>query len=173
MIMKNKRETLYKLIVDYGLDNASKISGYDIATLVNDSRYPINVEIAGDIIFQLMRESKLPGEYNGFKIFSSTIDGLVYWDKQDILNGKKELISAICTPFYDNEASIPVDTYYQIGGIDTHQGTNDDSFHSSIKCRDSFDGVEDLLTWYKHFYLPRVYEVIMEDHVPRFRELYD
>ena len=40
----------------------------------------------------------------------------------------------------------------EINGVET-----DESFFNDLKSRTEFDSIEDLLTWYKHFYLPMLH----------------
>ena len=43
--------------------------------------------------------------------------------------------------------------------------------YNHLRTKKVFDGVEDVLTWYKHFYLPKVYRVIVEEQLPIVRKL--
>ena len=75
-------------------------------------------------------------------------------------------------PFWDGKPSIPIDTDYYLlqdknGEVITEEDVEE---FDEIKTRSEFESVEDLLTWYKHFYLPRVYNVITEIHLPKIRE---
>jgi hypothetical protein len=72
----------------------------------------------------------------------------------------------MATPFWDGNNITPVESIeYKINGF-----TIDEGFYIELKSRIEFDSIEDLLTWYKHFYLPKVYNLIL-GNLERFRNL--
>jgi hypothetical protein len=72
----------------------------------------------------------------------------------------------MATPFWDGSKTTPVESIeYEIGGEEI-----DGNYYNDLKSRSEFDSIEDLLTWYKHFYLPKVYNLVMGD-LERFRDL--
>ena len=170
--MSNLSKALNKLIEKNGVYEASKMVGLKISELVRKTEYPINAEIADAILYELVPKHKEMRHYKDMKLDYDNFSGALYIEYDGGWDGKHESVSAIATPFWNGEPSIPVDTNYYVLMTDSRGVIVEDDTErfTEIKTRAEFDSVEDLLTWYKHFYLPKVYNVIVNDHLPKIRE---
>jgi hypothetical protein len=101
------------------------------------------------------------------------MSGAFGWDGILVSNERKEKVFVYATPFWQGESGIPVEIQYY------KEITDDDKIelwyygdvYNRLKTKEVFDGVEDVLIWYKHFYLPKVYQVIVEEQLPIVRKL--
>jgi len=159
----SKEKKIYELIENLGLTNASNILGLPKYELVRIANYPINYETANMLLFDLNRDNLLPTVYKDCEISVSNWDGIFSWEYK---GPDDEKMLTMATPFWDGNNITPVEsTEYKINGF-----TIDEGFYIELKSRIEFDGIEDLLTWYKHFYLPKVYNLILSN-LERFRNL--
>jgi hypothetical protein len=159
----SKEKKIYKLIENLGLTNASNILGLPKYELVRIANYPINYETANMLLFDLNRDNLLPTVYKDCEISVSNWDGIFSWEYK---GPDDEKMLTMATPFWDGNNITPVEsTEYEINGF-----TIDEDFYIELKSQIEFDGIEDLLTWYKHFYLPKVYNLILSN-LERFRNL--
>ena len=171
---KKYRDSIVKLIDSHGAIEASKLIGLSITELIHQSGISFDNKTAYLILRNLINENKLPTNYKKFNIRFNPFDGISVWsyNNDKNINGVivKEHITCFATPFWDYTNIIPVDfSNYSLETEDGEEIINldfSDSYQKEIKTRDSFDSIEDLLLWYKNFYLPKVYEVIMEDILP-------
>lgn len=155
----------------------SNITGLDIIDLVNKSGTRINSEIAYQILLELFNQRKLPMSYEEFTFEYSRFDGTLIWTGvfDNELNGEKitEEISLYITPFWDGSPQIPFNVmsfaFFDERGEIIDESEESDYF-KSIEVRDEFDNVKDLLNWYKNFYLPKSYEMIMDEILPELEE---
>jgi hypothetical protein len=170
---KNVQNTLLQLIKDNGLWDASNITGLDIIDLINKSGIKINSDIANHIFFELFSKEKIPMSYKEFTLNYSRFDGTLVWEgKFDVnIKGEKitEYISIYATPFWDGQEIIPFNlmsfNFYDKNGEEMGHDDNSD-YYRFIEVRDEFNTVKDLLEWYKNFYLPNCYEMIMDEILP-------
>jgi len=167
------QNTLIKLIKDNGLWEASVIAGLDMIDLVSKSGIKINSDIAYRIIVELYSDEKLPTSYKEFTLDYSRFDGTLVWvGKFDVnIKGEKitEHLSIYATPFWDGQEIIPFNlmsfNFYDENGEEMGYDDNSD-YYRFIEVRDEFDTVKDLLEWFKNFYLPNCYEMIMDEILP-------
>ena len=158
----SKEKKIYKLIENLGLTNASNILGLPKYELVRIANYPINYETANMLLFDLNRDNLLPTVYIDCEISVSNWDGIFYWEYK---GPDDEKMLTMATPFWGGNDITPVESIeYKINGF-----TIDEGFYIELKSQIEFDGIEDLLTWYKHFYLPKVYNLILSN-LERFRD---
>ena len=154
---------IQELIEQHGLTDASKITGLPRYELVRISDYPINHEIANMLLWDLKDDNLLPTVYKNCEISIDNFDGIFYWYYK---GANDEKMSTMATPFWDGSKTTPVESVeYEIDGNEI-----DMNYYDDLKSRTEFDSIEDLLTWYKHFYLPKVYNLIL-DNLERFRDL--
>ena len=154
---------IQELIEQHGLTDASKITGLPRYELVRITDYPINHEIANILLWDLKYDNLLPTVYKNCEISIDSFDGVFYWEYK---GPDDEKMLTMATPFWDGNNITPVEsTEYKINGF-----TIDEGFYIELKSRIEFDSIEDLLTWYKHFYLPKVYKLILSN-LERFRNL--
>jgi hypothetical protein len=154
---------IQELIEQHGLTDASKITGLPRYELVRITDYPINHEIANILLWDLKYDNLLPTVYKNCEISIDSFDGVFYWEYK---GPDDEKMLTMATPFWDGNNITPVESIeYKINGF-----TIDEGFYIELKSRIEFDNIEDLLTWYKHFYLPKVYKLILSN-LERFRNL--
>jgi hypothetical protein len=152
-----------ELIEKHGLTNAAKITGVPRYELVRITDYPINHEIANMLLWDLKDDNLLPRIYKNCEISIDNFDGIFYWYYR---GPNDERMTTMATPFWDGSKNTPVESVeYEIGGNEI-----EGNFYNDLKSRNEFDGIEDLLTWYKHFYLPKVYNLVL-GNLERFREM--
>ena len=168
-----RRQGLVNLIKTHGIYDASKIIGINPVELIHISEITIDSWLANTVLTKLMSEGKLPEQYKEFVLSIDGMTGTFDWDGVFESDGVKEKVFAYASPFWEGESGIPVEiNYYE-------QLTDDGKIELSVegdvfnllKTREVFDGIEDVLTWYKHFYLPKVYRVIVEEQLPIVRKL--
>jgi hypothetical protein len=154
------RERIYQLITEIGFYDAEKITGLKIYDLIRISGYPMNCDIAGLVIYELLKDKKLPESYNEFEI-EVDYDGVTYWTTKGDIN-----VYVMATPFWDGQCHIPIDIdlgKYDEDGDEIYIGGNFDGseiYHNISLNEIRFKTIENLLKWYKDFYLPKTYEVI-------------
>jgi hypothetical protein len=154
---------IQELIEQHGLTDASKITGLPRYELVRITDYPINHEIANMLLWDLNYDNLLPTVYKNCEISIDSFDGVFYWYYK---GSNDEKMSTMATPFWDGSTTTPVESIeYEIDGNEI-----DGNYYNDLKSRSEFDSIEDLLTWYKHFYLPKVYNLVM-GNLERFRNL--
>ena len=154
---------IQELIEQHGLTDASKITGLPRYELVRITDYPINHEIANMLLWDLNYDNLLPTVYKNCEISMDSFDGVFYWYYK---GSNDEKMSTMATPFWDGSTTTPVESIeYEIDGNEI-----DGNYYNDLKSRSEFDSIEDLLTWYKHFYLPKVYNLVM-GNLERFRNL--
>ncbi len=176
---KKIKEEYVKLIDKYGLNKASKLSGLSKSDLAVKSGVELDNSMAYSILEDLISNNLIPNDYKGFRITCDKFTGIFEWVGTLNSNyhgeGTYEVIQVYATPFWEGDYGIPVDiVFYEIlkeGKIViSYDEDIQGSYNEFIKSRSIFDSVEDLLTWYKHFYLPKVYESITENLLNRIRE---
>jgi hypothetical protein len=168
-----RRQLLLNLIETHGIYDASKIAGINPVELIHISEITIDLSLANTVLTELISEGKLPKQYKEFGISIDNMSGTVDWDGVFESDGVKENVFAYATPFWEGESGIPVEIHYyeEITDNNKIELSCDGDVFNFLKTREVFDGIEDVLTWYKHFYLPKVYRVIVEEQLPIVRKL--
>lgn len=174
---KKTRKYLVKLIENEGLYGASKILGLTKAEIIVKSGIGLDYEFANEVILELGNLGKIPKTYKEFELYFSPMDGTVEWkSSQNVKFGDRvlnELYGCYATPFWDGSDYTPVEAiYYSLDDGRTNIVDKElyGEYYIRLKSRTEFGSLEDLLTWYKHFYLPKVYEIIKEDFLPDIKE---
>jgi hypothetical protein len=172
----SKKQQLIDLVNEKGFFEVSKLLGLSVTELVLKTKLGFDSEIAYSILFELGKNKKLPQSYKEFQIETIPFDGVVIWSKKSITDyyGVKlqENFYVYATPFWDGVTFIPVDTsWYTLWDGEKNIVDKEiaGDYFLQLKTRSDFDGIEDLLTWYKHFYLPKVYEIITENFLVKIR----
>jgi hypothetical protein len=170
---EKRRQLLLNLIEAHGIYDASKIAGINPVELIHISEITIDLSLANTVLTELISEGKLPKQYKEFGISSANMSGTFDWDGVFESDGVKEKVFAYATPFWEGESGIPVEIHYyeEITDNNKIELSCDGDVFNFLKTREVFDGIEDVLTWYKHFYLPKVYRVIVEEQLPIVRKL--
>jgi len=168
-----RRQLLLNLIEVHGIYDASKIAGINPVELIHISEITIDAWLANTVLTELISEGNLPKQYKEFALSIDRMSGTVDWDGVFESDGVKEKVFAYATPFWEGESGIPVEINYyeEITNDGKIELSCDGDVFNLLKTREVFDGIEDVLTWYKHFYLPKVYRVIVEEQLPIIRKL--
>jgi hypothetical protein len=167
------KETLIKTIDENGVYDTAKILGLTITKVVELSNIKITPEIANEILYENMRFNELKNTYKEFTI-STNMDGVFYWQAQTrtgrFLPDMLELISVAATPFWDGSDYTPVEIdWFTLFDSDMNiiietEGGGD--YYQQLKHQTHFKNVKELLNWYEEFYLPEVYNLVMNTLLP-------
>ena len=173
--------TLKKFIEQFGLIETSNITKLPITRLVELSKFPINSEIANEILIENLDNGKLKDTYKEFNL-QSTLDGVVYWDGElktgEFLPNYTEVITAMATPFWDGVDYTPIEIdWFTLEDrsrkndkqvvVETEGGGN---YYKTLKDKTRFNSVEELFSWYDEVYLPSVYDIIMNELLPKVQQ---
>lgn len=174
------KETLIKTIDENGLYNTAKMLGLTITKVAELSNTKITPEIANEILYENMRLKNLKNTYKEFKI-STSMDGIFYWETQTrtgrFLPDMLELISVVATPFWDGNDYTPVDIdwfvlYDRDMNIIIEKEAGGD-YYRQLKHQTHFKNVKELFNWYEEFYLPEVYNLVMNTLLPEVHQYID
>ena len=176
--MNKRTEKILELIDEIGIRKTKELLGISSTKLVKLADLKIHPGLAGDIIMEGIINKTLPTIYKEFMI-ETNMDGVVYWEGKlntgHFLPHVIENISVMATPFWDDESYTPVETnWYSL--TDSKKNTLIDEidgggeYFETINDKIFFDSVEDVYNWYEKFYLPNVYEIIMDNFLPNLRQ---
>ena len=167
------QKKMMRLIDEFGLYETSKMVGTSMTKLVQLSNLPINSVIANTLLIENIFNGNLPRKYNHFNIYNAG-DGVVGWycniSTGHYPPGFIEQISVMATPFWDGEKFTPVAIDWfsllndKLNTIIEEEGDGD--YYKELKHQTSFENVEELFNWYKEFYLPEVYNIVMNKLLP-------
>lgn len=182
VLKEDKQERLLrKYIEQHGIYNTYKMWGISFTKLVQIANIPINGMIANDVLMENLENGNLTDTYKGFNI-QSTLDGVVYWDGElktgEFLPNYTEVITAMATPFWDGVDYTPVeidwftlmDRSREIGEQIVFEIEGGGNYYKALKDKTRFDSVEELLSWYDEVYLPGVYDIIMNELLPKVQQ---
>jgi hypothetical protein len=57
--------------------------------------------------------------------------------------------------------------------VTVYQTQGEGGFYKELKHQTNFESVDELLNWYEEFYLPEVYNIIMNTLLPKMHKLAD
>jgi len=146
---------LTKLVNEHGVYKAMEMTGLNVIQLFDrlGNNIIIDSEMASDLLRLLWNKNFLPKKVNNFKLYFESFDGVLYWH----LDTEAEEAQAMCTPFWEGNKSVPIDfDYYTVkrdGGSEEHNP----QWYKSIPYEDNFDSIQDLIDWFKEWYIPVVY----------------
>lgn len=177
-----KKERFKKYVRDYSKEHGywktKEMFGVEFTDLARVFGLPINSDLAGLILLDNAYNKILPITYKEFKI-DITLDGIFYWEGK-IKSGKYsknviEIIGSSATPFWDGDIFTPVEiNYYSLYNESSDNSIDLDKYiEERLKGKHNFDSVEELFSWYNEFYLPGVYDVIINKLLPQAQELMD
>lgn len=169
------REYLKTQIKKNGLYETSKMYGLSMSQLVASSGIKITPEYANEVLLELIENKIIPTQYKEFTI-EYNYNEAVLWFGSYITEKfgfeLKETIYCLATPFWDgnNFTQIDFDYYdisvpYKSGNLFFYDKYN--IYDVRLENDAEFESVEELLVWYRDFYLPTVYEKIMNECVPK------
>ena len=169
------REYLKNQIKKNGLYVTSKMYGLSMSQLVASSKIKITPRYANDVLLEMIISKTIPTQYKEFTIESND-DGAVLWFGSYITEKfgieLKETIYCMATPFWDGHDFTPIDFDYYYISVPNKGGNlfyydKYDIYHVILENDTEFENFEELLVWYRDFYLPTVYEKIMYECVPK------
>lgn len=182
VLNEDKQERLLrKYIEQHGIYNTYKMWGISFTKLVQIANIPINSIIAHDILMENLENGNLTDTYKGFNI-QSNLDGVVYWDGEiktgEFLPNYTEVITAVTTPFWDGGDYTPVeidwftleDRSRKIGEQAVVEIEGSGNYYKELQDKTRFNSVEELLSWYDEVYLPGVYDIIMNELLPKVQQ---
>lgn len=164
---------LNQAIEKYGIDHTQKLTGMDLIKIVNISGIKITPDIANELIMDGITFRKLTREYNGFRI--TTYNDVVQWEGK-IQTGfftlnVTEVITVMATPFWDGMDWTPIDldwySLYNKDMVVIEEIGGDSDYYQTWEDKTSFDSVDELFDWYENVYLPEVYEILMNNLLPK------
>ncbi len=179
------KDTINQLIDEFGLYEAKNMLGITFANIVKLSGQKIYTDtgMASEILYESINNGQLPIKYKEFEISTSS-DGIAYWEgkfKTDrFLPDMVENISVMATPFWDGMKFTPVEAdWYSLTNetgnvlIDEISAGESGNYYQQLDEVEVFSNVDDLFSWYKKVYLPGVYDIIMNNYLPRLQQEMD
>ena len=176
--MKDRKKVLNDLIINFGLEKASKMTGLSKFDLINRSECYIDLSMVNDIIGDLIKENVIPKTYKNCRLsydgFGGTLDWWCDWSDDEYNDYKSEETYSLATPFWDITDGIPVATNSQdaLGDDDkisfTEGDLSDNQCYSWIKWGEEFNNLASYSMWIRRFYLPNVYDKILQ-HLNNYR----
>lgn len=182
VLNEDKQERLLRKYIDkLGFLKTAKLMGLPRTELVKISKVTIDSKLAYLIIGDNLINGKLTDEYKGFKI-QSNINRAVYWDGEiktgRFLDKYTEQITVVATPFWDGVDYTPVEIDWfslldksrpiQRQVVVEIEGTG--SYYKALEDKTRFNSVEELFKWYDEVYLPGVYNIIMDELLPKVQQ---
>jgi len=178
--MTKGRDKILKLIDELGLWKTKEVLGISLTKLVKmvGMRIESAIGLANEIIIENINNGNLPTEYKEFKISTSS-DGVVYWEGkfygEHFLPNMVETVWVMASPFWDGMKWTPVETdWYSL--VDTSNDTliaeieGGGDYYEQLEEVEAFSNVDDLFSWYNKVYLPSVYEIIIDNFLPKLRQ---
>lgn len=178
--MGKKIENIRNLVNKFGLRHTKKMMGVSLTELVKmiGMRIETDTGLANEIISENIDNEVLPTRYKEFEI-SVNSDDVVYWEGKfytdRFLPNTRETIWVMATPFWDSMKWTPVETdWYSL--VDTSSDTliaeieGGGSYYEQLDEVELFSNVDDLFSWYNEVYLPSVYEIIMDNFLPKLQQ---
>jgi antitoxin component of RelBE/YafQ-DinJ toxin-antitoxin module len=181
VIKENKVENLIKqYLSEFGLTKTSEMMGISLSEVVEIAKIPIDSEIANQILHEMMNNDELKTKYKDFEIHLSS-NGVFYWEAMvktgHFHDDMIENITVAATPFWDGVKYTPVEiewyTLLNYYGVTVYETSGEGSFYKELKHQTNFESVDELLNWYEEFYLPEVYNMVMNTLVPKMHKLVD
>jgi hypothetical protein len=179
------KDTINQLIDEFGLYEAKNMLGITFANIVKLSGQKIYTDtgMASEILYESINNGQLPIKYKEFEISTSS-DGIAYWEgkfKTDrFLPDMVENISVMATPFWDGMKFTPVEAdWYSLTNetgnvlIAEISAGESGNYYQQLDEVEIFSNVDDLFSWYKNVYLPGVYDIIMNNYLPRLQQEMD
>lgn len=172
------REYIKKQIKENGLYKTSDLFGLSMAQLIVISGIEITTKYANEVLLDMMDKKDIPTRYKGFELEHNFEGGVTWYGGHltDIFGPKlKETIYCMATPLWDGQNIIPIDfDFYDLSTPSENSSLfSYDSYglyQSIITVREKFESLEKLLEWYRDFYLPTVYDKIMNECLPEIRK---
>lgn len=152
---KKISELLVKLVNEHGIYKAIQITGLNVIQLFEraNNKIVIDSEMANDILRMLWNENLLPKNVNNWEIYFESFDGILYWN----LKTDNEEVQSMCTPFFEGTKSVPMDFAYYTYIEDGIRYEYNPDWYENVEYKDNFYSIQDLIEWFKEWYIPVVY----------------
>lgn len=162
------RNTLTKLIHEYGLDEASKMVGLEMCSLVKISELVFtntnNYDDLYNLFYFFVKNKLVITEYKGMEISVDDFVGVVEWHLSvEFDNGNILETTVYATPFWDGIEGTP----FEINEIRVKmKGDSEYNYHEVGKQKfletlpPMNQGCDGLIKWFNESYLPETYKVI-------------
>jgi len=172
------KKILQDKIKELGLYEASRLFGLTMAEILNYSKIKITHNYANQVLLELMDAEKITTKYKGFYIQHNG-EGAVVWHRSKNTDEfgptLVETIYCMATPLYNGNSVIPIDfDYYMLE--EPSQRTTIFEYELYGECEriirvdNEFESLQELLEWYEDFYLPQIYNNIVNECLPTIRE---
>lgn len=173
------KKSVKAYIEEYGIKDAAELMGKTLTEVVRIADIPINNKMAYDLIIENFKNHNLPREYKdvtaSFNRIVYEFNGILEWQiefKRE--NGLTEGLIAFATPFWDGTDVTPVELNYYVlyddNGKTIEEISGEGDFYEGYKSKNEFENIEELFEWYNEEYLPNVYSIIVNKHLPRARK---
>jgi hypothetical protein len=181
IIKESRLEKLVsKYLNEFGLSKTSQMMGISRSKVLELAKAPIDSPYAYEILYEKMMRNELKKNYEEFEIRTS-INGVFYWESVmktgHFGEDMTEQISVAATPFWDGAkyTTVEIDwfTLMDKNANIIYDSGGEGNFYKEFKNKTQFESVEQLLIWYNKFYLPEVYDVIMNTLLPKVHKLVD
>jgi hypothetical protein len=169
-------KTINRYVDKYGIYKAPEIIGISLTEMVKLSNHTIDSKLAYHLIYENFINEKLKRKYKEFKL-SMEYGDLVSWFGQVEYGhfgpDKVEQFSAYATPFFEEGETTPIEiSWYDL--LDQDDGSvisieNEGKYYYELKHKTEFESIDELFDWYDNFYLPRTYDVLITDLIPKAR----
>lgn len=165
----NIKNSLNELINKFGINQTSKILGISQFEIVKKSGIKLNTDNSYLMIMELFDNNQIPKIYKEFELEIDKFVGTIIW-KGELKNELLETIVVYATPFWDGDPLIPIDVenYTITTNDETWEYEQPDVF-KTIKTKNEFENIDELIVWYNDIYLPTVYNVIIQKQIPLMR----
>lgn len=180
MVEKN-REYLKKQIKKNGLWETSDLFGISMAQLLVTSKIEITSSYANDVLLDMIDKKQIPTNYKKFTIEHNGEGGVLWYGSH--LTDKfgpelRETIYVMATPLWSGNNEIPIDfDFYDLSlpykSTTLFSEDNYGEYQKIIDVKEKFESFEKLLEWYRDFYLPTVYDKIMNECLPQVIQNYE
>jgi len=177
---RKAKETISDLVKEFGLIKTSDMVGLSISQIVKVTNIPIDSDTANQILVEMMNNDALKTKYKDFNIHASSND-VFYWEAMvktgHFHDDMIENITVAATPFWDGVKYTPVEiewyTLLNYYGVTVYETSGEGNFYKELKHQTNFESVDELLNWYEEFYLPEVYNMVMNTLLPKMHKLVD
>ena len=169
-------KTINRYVDKYGIYKAPEIIGISLTEMVKLSNHPIDSKLAYHLIYENFINKKLKRKYKEFKL-SMEYGDLISWFGQfetDYFGSDKvEQFSIYATPFFEEGETTPIEiSWYDL--LDQGDGSvisieNEGKYYHELKHKTEFESIDELFEWYDNFYLPRTYNILFSDLIPKSR----
>lgn len=181
IIQESRVKNLIKKYLDeFGLIKTATMTGLPIEKIAQIANITIDSEIAYQVLIERIKNGELPNTYKEFVITVEHYAGVVYWEA-NLRTGHYpvnmiEQVTIMATPFWDGGKFTPVELdWFTLLNEDmniVYEMEGGGNFFKELKHQTTFKNI-DLKDWYNEFYLPSVYDIIMNTLIPKAQRVVD